>query len=179
MKFLLLPLILAGCLLTVRADDAASAGPSAAAASAPDDPVKDAEIRKMITNSGVEATMKRVMGHMFDTMKAKDPSIPQEFWDRIEKEMNTEDLITQLIPVYAKYYSLADLQAINGFLESPSGRHMIEVQPQISTEAMQIGEQWGGGIAQKVLAEMQEEKKGSAATPSSVPPPTPAPAPGH
>ncbi len=90
--------------------------------------------------------------------------------------MNTDDLVSQLIPVYAKYYTMEDLKAINTFLESPSGRHMISLQPQISTEAMQIGQVWGKSVAQRVMMEMQDEQKNSPASSSpTTPPPTPPP----
>jgi hypothetical protein len=174
---LLLAMLFAGTTPT-RAD--ATTPPASAAATAPSapvDPAKEAEIRKMIQTTGVEKTMKLVMDRMFDSFKQQNSSLPGDFWARIETEMNanTSDLIEQLIPVYAQYYSMDDLKAVNAFYESPAGQHMIQAQPQIASAAMQIGQQWGQGMAAKVMAEIQAEQ---AKTPASSTPASLAPASG-
>jgi uncharacterized protein len=179
MKTLLLALLVLAGLVPALGDDTAPAAPPSDTASTPSaevDPAKDAEIRKMIQKSGVEKTMGLVMNRMFDSFKAQNPSLPPEFWMRIESEMDMKDLVTQLIPIFAQYYSIDDLKAINAFYDSPAGRHMIEVQPQITTQAMQVGQQWGQKLGGKIVAEIQAEQAKSSTPPASA---TPAPASGH
>jgi hypothetical protein len=157
---LLLPLFLAGLIPTL-ADDAAagSAAPEAVAApAAPVDPAKEVEIRKMIKESGVAKTMKTVMDRMFDAFKAQNSSLSSDFWTRIESEAKIDALLEKLVPIYAKYYTIDDLKAINAFYESPAGRHMIQVQPQLSGDAMSVGQDWGRALAAKVQGEIQAEQ---------------------
>jgi hypothetical protein len=166
-----------------NAPDAAptpAATTAAANPAAPIDPAKDAEIRKMIQSSGIEATMKVVMVRVLETERARDYTLPAEFWNRAESEMDTADLANQLIPLYDRYYSLDDLKAINVFNASPAGQHMIAVKTQIATEAMKVGQQWGRSMAQKIMSEMEEEKvkaalhnTNAAPSPGSVQPPPP------
>jgi hypothetical protein len=167
--FLLLSLTLAALILA-RAEDAPSEAPATTAPASPTaiDPAKETEIRKMIRTSGTENTMKVAMNHMFDSFKAQNAALPAKFWTRTESEMDMKSLIDELVPIYAQYYSLADLKAVNAFYESPAGRHMIEVQPQVATAAMQVGQQWGNGVATKIMAEIQAEQAKVAK------PPTPA-----
>jgi hypothetical protein len=151
-------------------------------AAPPIDPAKEAEIRKMIRLSGAEKTMKITMIRLFEASRARNYTLPKEFWTRLETEMDTSELIDQLVPVYNQYYSMEDLKAVNAFYESPAGQHMIEIQPQILGRAMEIGKAWGSQTVQKVMAEMEEEKvkadlRKTDATPppDSVQPPAPAP----
>jgi hypothetical protein len=187
MKPLLLLLsVLAAGAMTLRADDVAPPTPAppptpdaaaAATTSTAIDPAKEAEIRKMIQVTGVEKTMKLVMARMFDSFKTQNSSLPADFWTRIETEINANlgDLIEQLIPVYAQYYSMDDLKAVNAFYESPAGQHMIQAQSQIATAAMEIGRKWGQGMGAKVMAEIQEEQ---AKTPAPAAPAATTPAAG-
>jgi hypothetical protein len=155
---LLLSLFVAGLMPTLADDTTASAPEAAAASSAPIDPAKEIEIRKMIQVSGVKTTMKTVMERMFDAFKAQNSALPAEFWTRLDSEMNMDDFIEKLIPIYAKYYSLDDLKAVNAFYASPAGQHMIQVQSQVGAEAMQVGQAWGRIEAMKVVDEIQKEQ---------------------
>jgi hypothetical protein len=156
------------------ADDAtAPTAPDATdASSAAVDPAKVVEIRKMIEASGVKTTMKTVMERMFAGFKAQNSTLPAEFWTRLDSEINMDDFIEKLIPIYAKYYSLDDLKAVNAFYASPAGQHMIQAQSQVGAEAMQVGQAWGRTEAMKVMNEIQDEQdKHPAATTGTTPAP--------
>lgn len=174
MKPVLVAFLLMAGLLPIWADDPAPvpAPDTTTATPAPVDPAKEAAIREMIQKSGMTKTMRLVMDRMFGAFKAQNASLPPEFWQRIESEMDMDDLVTQLIPVFAQYYSLDDLKAINAFYDSPAGRHMIEIQPQITNQSMQIGQQWGRKLGEKIVAEIEAEQ-----AKSSTPPVAPTPAP--
>ena len=119
---------------------------------APVDPAKEAEIRKLIENTGVKANMKMVMTRMFETFRKKYPDVPADFWTQVESDSSLDDLISRLVPVYARYYSIDDLKAINTFYESPTGRHMKEIQPQIVGASMLVGQQWGREMGAKIMS---------------------------
>jgi hypothetical protein len=152
--------------------------PTPAPATIPDataiDPVKEAEIRKMIKETGTLNTMQQVIKQMTVGLRAQYPSLPEDFWNRLDTEMNMNELLEQLVPVYAKYYTFDDLKAINAFNESPAGQHMIAVRPQLLTDSMQIGRAWGGKLGRHIMEEVQAEKAKSDA--GSSPPIPPAPA---
>jgi len=149
-----------------------TAGPDAAAPAV--DPAKVAEIRKLLELVGTVKMTHQMMNQMISTFRMQNNDVPSEFWDRFEKEMNLQDLIDKIIPVYAKYYSLDDLKAVNAFYQSPVGQRMLASTPQILQESMQIGQDWGRGVATRLMAELQEEKekKNSNAAPSTTTPST-------
>ena len=132
--------------------------------SAPIDPVKEAEIRKMIEETGTVKAMDQIKGRMITMLKAQHSELPAEFWERMQTEMKMDELVEKLIPIYNKYYTLEDVKAINAFYESPVGRHMTEVRPLLSADSMQVGQVWGRELGRKLMEEIQKEKTSSPTT---------------
>jgi uncharacterized protein len=142
------------------------------------DPAKEAEIRKLLELTGTVKMTRQVMAQMISNFRMQNSGVSSEFWDRFEKEMNLQELVDKMVPIYAKYYSLDDLKAVNAFYETPAGQRVLAATPQIMQESMQIGQDWGREVVNRLLIELKEEKEkaaASAAAPSA--PPTPAPAP--
>jgi len=70
------------------------------------------------------------------------------------------------------------LKAVNAFYETPVGQRVLATTPLVMHESMQIGQTWGRNVAEKLLAELKEEKaKAAASTPASPSTTAPAPAP--
>jgi len=59
-------------------------------------------------------------------------------------------LTERLIPVYEKYYTVEDMQALIAFFRSPVGKKLLSTQPELSRESMKIGQEWGQEIGKKV-----------------------------
>jgi hypothetical protein len=88
--------------------------------------------------------------------------VPQKFWDDVQKEFNPEAMIQLIIPIYDKHLTHDDVRGLIAFYQSPLGRKMSAVLPQITQESMQAGQQWGMQIAQRVQKRLQEQQKGGA-----------------
>ena len=173
LQLLLCLLSIAALLSTARADvsptnEVAGAPDTSASASEaapqPVDPAKAAEIRKLLELSGTVKITRQVMDQMISNFRTQNSTISNEFWDRFEKEVNLDELIDKLVPVYAKYYSLDDLKTLNAFYETPAGQRLLAMTPVVMRESMQIGQDWGRNIARRLMAELEEEKKKQSAT---------------
>jgi hypothetical protein len=138
---------------------AASGTPAAAI-----DPAKKAEIEKLLQVSGAAKMVDQMKAQMFKLFQQQASSLPPEFWTRLDKDMDTQELLNKLIPVYDKYYSLDDLKAANAFYESPAGQHILMAQPQIMQDSMSIGKEWGQEAGMKVMEEMKDFKAKSSGT---------------
>jgi len=192
----LLPLLI--FLVTARAEvpdattpptPSAPAAPDSSASAAdgtsqPVDPAKAAEIRKLLELTGTVKMTQQIMAQMIASFKMQNNGVSSEFWDRFEKEMNIQGLVDKMIPIYAKYYTLDDLKAVNAFYETPAGQRVLAATPLIMHESMQIGQDWGMLVVNRLKSELREEKEKAAAaapaapaaTPSATPAPAPAPA---
>jgi len=130
---------------------------------APIDPVKEVEIRKLIQLSGTERMMDQMKAQMFTMFRQKAGTLPPEFWTKLDKEMDSKQLLDKLIPIYDKYYTLDDLKAVNAFYLSPVGQRILQNQPLVLKESMAVGRQWGQQAAMKTMVEMQQYQHNSSA----------------
>lgn len=71
-------------------------------------------------------------------------------YEKILKDMPTEELLSSMAPIYAKHFTKNDINAIIAFYSSPVGKKMVTETPTIAQEAMQAS-----------LETMQKYMKGS------------------
>jgi len=122
-------------------------------------PEKKIEIEKMLRLTGMEKLVNQMMAQMITSFKTMNTHVPEEFWTKFQKQMDSRELIDKMIPLYDKYYSLQDLKAANTFYESPAGQRILSVTPQITQEAMKIGQAWGQEKAQEVEQALKKENQ--------------------
>ncbi|MGA8144700.1 MAG: DUF2059 domain-containing protein [Candidatus Acidiferrales bacterium] len=95
-----------------------------------------------------------------------------------------------VVPIYAKSFSMDDIQGLIHFYESPLGQRVVKTLPQISQESQQIGLEMSKSAALTVLRGMSteyaeiktilppEDAKPADSAPASNPAPSSPPAPG-
>ena len=118
---------------------------------------KEENVRTLMIKTGVTDMMKQVMNQMIDLQKQNNREVPDEFWDSFMAELDTDELLNMMIPIYSKHYTDEDILALIEFYNSPVGQKTIQVQPAIMQESMTAGQVWGMKLAEKVVAEMQKK----------------------
>ncbi|SDU25310.1 hypothetical protein SAMN05444156_2874 [Verrucomicrobium sp. GAS474] len=126
------------------------------------DPAKAEEIRKLMEVSGVSRMMDQILDQIIGQARATNTTVPTEFWDHLREKLDTKSLINQTMALYAKYYSVDDLKALNAFYQSPAGQHMLAVQPKLMQESMQLGMKWGENVGKAVAQEMAQKRDSQA-----------------
>ena len=118
-------------------------------------------IRKMMRLTGMVDMLGQMTDQMIASIKQGAPAgVPEEFWSRAqERRMKPEELIARMVPIYAKYFSVEDLKAINAFYESAAGRHFAASMEPMMQENMKVGQAWGQEVSQKVIDDLQAEMK--------------------
>jgi uncharacterized protein len=96
----------------------------------------------------------QMMDNMIASFKKEMQSVPAEFWDEFTKEVNADELIELVVPVYAKYYSDAELLRLIEFYKTPLGQKVIEKTPFIAQESYFAGQEWGKKIGEKTVAKL-------------------------
>lgn len=100
----------------------------------------------------------QMMGQMVPALKQMVPNAPDAFWNKIVSEVDSNEVIDMTVPIYQKYLTQDDIDALNAFYNSPAGQKMIQVQPKIMRESITVGQQWGQQVAKKVMAEYEAQK---------------------
>jgi hypothetical protein len=115
------------------------------------EPAKPESVQKLMDISGAGDLGQMMMSQMMPALKQSIPEASEEFWQDVAAEMNFDQLMTSIIPVYQEHLSEADIQAILTFYTTPAGKKLISSQPAIMQQSMQIGQQWGQSVFMKVM----------------------------
>ena len=115
------------------------------------EPASAQSIKHMMQMTGAGDIGMQMINQMLPALKNMAPDAPDSFWVDVMAEIDTNEIEDLVIPVYQKYLTEADIQAINNFYQTPSGKKLIKVQPSMIQESFVIGQQWGQGVAKKIL----------------------------
>jgi hypothetical protein len=133
-------------LLPMFGQAAAVAGAGAEVSASPDD------IRKMFDVMRIRDQMKLVMEQMYQQMRAMErdqiknqrPNATDDDFAKLDaiseqvlKGMSVEGLLDDMIPVYQKHLSKADVDAMIGFYSTTTGQKILREMPAMTTEGMQ------------------------------------------
>jgi hypothetical protein len=128
---------------------------------------KDANIRKLLILTDAKGIFKRALEAQISAMKTNNVNrIPPKFWDEMLKEVDPDKFIELLVPVYDKHFSNDEIEGMIAFYETPLGKKLVSVLPEIMTESATAGDKYGQQIATKVIQRMQAEGTFPSAAPS-------------
>jgi hypothetical protein len=106
-----------------------------------------------------------VAQQMAESMRRSNPDMParvagiitEVVVSRFKAAMNEQGgLISQMVPIYAKYFTREDVQALTAFYQSEAGRKSISVMPALFQESMMLGQRWTEGMMLSLRAEVEK-----------------------
>ena len=120
------------------------------------------ELLQQIGNSSAQVS--RQFSNLFITqmeqsLKRTNPNIAPKAFRIMEEEINAvihDELLSgnkfseMMYPIYAKKFSTEELQQMIDFNNTPLGKKMIKVMPQITREAMLVGQAYGKKLAPQI-----------------------------
>jgi uncharacterized protein len=118
---------------------------------------KEREIRKLLDATGTTKTMPVMMDQMIAQFRKAFPTVPAQFWDDFRKEVDIDELVTLMLPIYDKHMSLEDLKAANTFFATPAGKRFAEKMPVMSAEGFEVGRKWGEAKGRLVVERLKEK----------------------
>ncbi len=72
--------------------------------------------------------------------------------ERIE---SGDALYSVLYPVYEKHFNIFELNQLVSFYESPLGQKLVRVSPQLLTESLSLGREWGLSLVPEIIDRVQ------------------------
>ena len=117
-------------------------------------------LKQMFELNGTEETFVTAIDQMLEMFESSREDVPAEVWKTIGDEFSKtslNDLVEMLAPVYFKHLTLEDLNQIIVFYKTPACKKMATATPAITQESMQIGQQWGMKIGEKVEDKLREK----------------------
>lgn len=117
-------------------------------------------MKKYLIATNTLKNMQAMVPQMLKPFQENSPNVPKEFWDSFNEEL-LNDVVNQmtemLTPIYQKYLTQKELENVLAFYESPAGKKISDVTPNITKEAVQVGQNWGASIVTKIQARMKEK----------------------
>ncbi|MFT3680361.1 MAG: DUF2059 domain-containing protein [Ferruginibacter sp.] len=118
------------------------------------------KVKELLDLTGAGKMGEQVAEQVLTVFQKDSKSVPAEFWDKMKSEIKAEDVVNMVVPVYLKYYSAEEIEQLIAFYKTPLGKKIIAVTPAIIQESMKIGQEWGKGIAEKVVDELYKNGYG-------------------
>lgn len=161
------------------------------------DPAKEAAIRHLIEltevsklgdniSSAMVVRVREVMGRAIPADQLT--KFMDEFTPKYNASAPTSAVTDAIVPIYAKHFSMEDIQALTKFYDTPLGQRVVKSMPDVAEESQSVGARLDQKAAIATLRSMSEEypqlkqmlppeSPAAAPAPNSAPAPAPAPAP--
>jgi hypothetical protein len=121
---------------------------------------KQADIKKLFGITGASNTGLRVFSQVIGMFQRAHSEVPEAVWMEMvsEAEAKVGDFVMEmLVPIYDKYLTHEDIKGLIAFYETPAGRKLLAVMPQMHRESRQAGEIWGREFARTVQERLAEK----------------------
>ena len=124
----------------------------------------DPEVLKLLRLIGTDNLMLQVIDMV---LKAQVPQMEaelqnsgnsdfsiQEYFERIQQKVDIDSLLYEMIPIYNRYYTREEISGLIAFYETPFGRKLNSVLPQILQESMATFIEFGQAAMEKTLEQL-------------------------
>ena len=183
-----------------QADAHAGARAQSSDATAKLDPAKDAAIRHLMDITEVSNMGQNIQNYITQQVqdvagRAVGAGKVQKFMDTFSTQFNANaspSAVTDaMVTIYAKNFSMEDIQGLIQFYETPLGKRVVKTLPEVSQQSQRMGVEMEQNAALTVLRGMSNEypeikpmlpaddgkPAANAPAPNAAPAPKPAPAP--
>lgn len=132
------------------------------------DPARLTAARDLFRAMGSESQMKVAIETMTtglaNIVKQQRPgaaSVIDDVFRKLKEKFlaRTTEVSDMVAPLWAEKFTADELRDIARFFQSPIGKKLVEVQPELMQRSMQMGMAWGQRIGQEVEAEARRELK--------------------
>ena len=120
-------------------------------------PAEASDVRQLLEMTGQAKTLVQLLPAMLAPLKKSLPKVPEEVWNELVRGVTADRLIDRIVPVYQKYFSEDDVRQWIGFYQSPLGRKIVQVQPELARDSLSAGQQWGAEIAAQAMTRLVEK----------------------
>jgi len=81
--------------------------------------------------SGVKESMRKTFDNVISQAPEQDRA-------KLSRAFNVEEIVLELVPVYDRYFTDEELQDLIDFYQSPTGQKVLEVNPMLLKDSMEI-----------------------------------------
>ncbi|MDF7823731.1 DUF2059 domain-containing protein [Pontiellaceae bacterium B12227] len=117
---------------------------------------KQEDIRNLLKVTETRELAMQIMTHKISSFRESMSDVPDTIWTLLIAEMDPDELVTLCIPAYENNFSHDEIRQLLAFYQSPLGKLLLEKQPMIIQECINVGEQWAQMANQRFSANPKE-----------------------
>lgn len=117
---------------------------------------KEQAIRQIMEMTDVASLGRQINRMMMDQLRPMVPDVPDTVWTELTQALDSTDMVSLMIPIYDRHFTLAELEGLVAFYATPLGRALIQKTPAITQESMVAGQQWGREKALAILQKLEQ-----------------------
>ena len=113
----------------------------------------DSDIMKMQQVNGSVASTNALFPRIVAQLRQSKPDLSDAQVSALKLDVfdaEVSSLNEQLIPVFKKYYTQAEVKEIIAFYETPVGKKLAEATPKMMMDQMQLTQTWAMGLMNKI-----------------------------
>jgi hypothetical protein len=128
---------------------------------------KEAAIRKLFEVSGIKESMRSTMAAAMDNIRPTlARSLPPGeyqgklidlFIERFQQKVKVDDIVELIIPIYDKYLSMEDVDALTKFYQTPAGKKALATMTLVMVECANVSQKYGEDAGRQAMIEVIAE----------------------
>ncbi|HEY8586116.1 MAG TPA: DUF2059 domain-containing protein [Rhodanobacter sp.] len=115
------------------------------------------QVRRLLELMHMDQMFGQMNSQVAGLMGQSMPCVPASYWQNFIDADGTEQLLKQMVPVYQRHFTAADVAGLLKFYQSPLGQKVITQMPITMAEGMKVGQQWGQQRADEMVKELQKK----------------------
>ncbi len=117
----------------------------------------DKQVRELFEVMHLSRMYTQMNGQMTEVMGQVAPCVPVSYWKDFIDAKASEQLLSQMVPVYQRHFTAQDVAGLVKFYKSTLGQKLITQLPQTMAEGMKIGQQWGRRRGLEMVRQLQQQ----------------------
>ena len=121
-------------------------------------PAEPSPARRFLELTNTQALGRQLVDQIVRQVRPDLPNVPAAFWDEFSANVDTRGILDELAPVYEKHFTPAELAELVKFYQTPVGRKLVQIQPQLNRDALKAGQAFGTKVTKDLMRQLNERK---------------------
>ena len=116
---------------------------------------KAQKIQRLMKITGARQIARQSAGQIIGQFREMQPNLPIEFWNEFLSETNLDELFGIAASIYDKSFSDEEVTQLIAFYDSPVGRKITTLLPDLTKQMLNAGQKWGAKVGEKAARKIQ------------------------
>jgi len=120
-----------------------------------DDTSKIDDIRRFFEITNVAELAMADIKQSIELQKRANPKVPAKFWTELLDEIQPDEFIKRMIPIYDRTFTHEEIKAWLAFFESSAGQAFLKNQKAVLTESAKAGQAYVQEVSDSVARRLK------------------------